>query len=119
MLTTLLNEMDGFDALNGVFILAATNKPAVLDPAIMRPGRFGTHIYLGPPNAAARREIFEMKLKGIPVEEGFQLDELVGSTEGRSGKLTSLLGAGCWICLRQLLQWGTNDVCVERLTFYS
>jgi AAA family ATPase len=86
VLTTLLNEMDGFDTLNGVFILAATNKPWVLDPAIMRPGRFGSHIYLGPPDAAARMEIFELKLRGLPVENGFQLDSLIEQTEGRSGE---------------------------------
>jgi AAA family ATPase len=87
VLTTLLNEMDGFEELKGVLVLAATNKPGVLDPAIMRPGRFGQHIFLGPPSATARREIFGISLKGIPVEEGIDFDGLASETENRSGML--------------------------------
>ena len=85
VLTTLLNEMDGFDSLKGVLVLAATNKPEVLDPAIMRPGRFDSHFYLGPPNAAARREIFSISTKGLPLEEDLDFNHLVLSTEGYSG----------------------------------
>ncbi len=86
VLTTLLTEMDGFEALSGVLVLAATNKPDLLDAAIMRPGRFGMHVYLGPPNAAARREIFAIGLKGKPVEEGLDIDKLVDISDGYSGK---------------------------------
>lgn len=85
VLTTLLNEMDGFEKLEGVFILAATNKPEVLDPAIMRAGRLGTHVYLGPPGKEARKEIFDINLRKIPTEEGLEVETLVERSEGRSG----------------------------------
>ncbi|WPH02899.1 Hypothetical protein R9X50_00576700 [Acrodontium crateriforme] len=85
VLTTLLNEMDGFEASNGVLVLAATNKPEVLDSALMRPGRFDSHVYLGPPNALARQGIFEIALRGLPVGQDVNMDELVEKTEGYSG----------------------------------
>ncbi|KAK5169510.1 AAA+-type ATPase [Saxophila tyrrhenica] len=85
VLTTLLTEMDGFETLNGVLVLAATNKPDLLDPAIMRPGRFNSHIYLGPPNAAARREIFGIKLRDVPKEDGLDMDKVVDESDGFSG----------------------------------
>ena len=85
VLTTLLNEMDGFESTKGVLVLAATNKPEALDPAIMRPGRFDSHIYLGLPDAAARKEILEITLKGVLLEENFNWDKLVTATDGYTG----------------------------------
>jgi SpoVK/Ycf46/Vps4 family AAA+-type ATPase len=58
VLTTLLNEMDGFEPLNNVFVVAATNKPAAIDPALLRPGRFDNVLYVGPPDEETRKEIF-------------------------------------------------------------
>jgi AAA family ATPase len=58
VLTTLLNEMDGFEELRNVFVVAATNKPEAIDPALMRPGRFDNVVYIGPPDLEARKEIF-------------------------------------------------------------
>jgi AAA family ATPase len=83
VLTTLLNEMDGFEPLRDVFILAATNKPWSLDPALLRPGRFDQHVYLGPPAAHARREIVKIATGGQSV--AVDLDALVRETEGYSG----------------------------------
>lgn len=84
VVTTLLNEMDGFDSLKNVFVLAATNKPEALDPAIMRPGRFDSYFYLGPPNAAARAEIFAIETKGLPIQD-VDFEKLVAATEGYTG----------------------------------
>lgn len=83
VLTTLLNEMDGFEAMKDVLVLAATNKPEVLDPALLRPGRFDEHVYVGLPTADARREILKMSLK-VPVDLT-NIDDLVTTTEGYSG----------------------------------
>lgn len=85
VLTTLLNEMDGFEAMKNVLVLAATNKPESLDPALLRPGRFDEHIYLGPPDEDARREILRLGVKGTPGHESVDLDLLVQQTEGMSG----------------------------------
>lgn len=68
VLTTLLNEMDGFEALKGVQVLAATNRPETLDAALMRPGRFDAHVYLGPPNEVARRQILEINTQMLKLE---------------------------------------------------
>ncbi|GAB7364566.1 hypothetical protein MBLNU230_g5373t1 [Neophaeotheca triangularis] len=85
VLTTLLNEMDGFEQLKHVTVLAATNKPEVLDPALMRPGRFDSHVYVGPPGSDARKEIFDICLKNLPIGEDVDLEVLVGNTGGYSG----------------------------------
>ncbi|KAG9975153.1 AAA-domain-containing protein, partial [Aureobasidium melanogenum] len=61
VLTTLLNEMDGIESLKGVLVLAATNKPEVLDPALLRPGRFDSLIYISPPSQSARKEILRIR----------------------------------------------------------
>ncbi|GIZ45833.1 hypothetical protein CKM354_000898400 [Cercospora kikuchii] len=85
VLTTLLNEMDGFDELKDVLILAATNKPESLDPALIRPGRFDSHVYLGPPNLAARQDIFRIACSGVRLSEEVKFALLAGKTEGYSG----------------------------------
>ena len=95
VLTTLLNEMDGFEELRNVFVVAATNKPQQIDPALLRPGRFDNVVYIGPPDLEARREIFKKQLdgglyvaeNGLDVETDFDID-IVGfasATEGFSG----------------------------------
>lgn len=85
VLTTLLNEMDGFETLNGVQVLAATNQPESLDPAILRPGRFDAHVYLGPPTGPARLEILKIGTKGLTLKDDVKLEELEQETEGYSG----------------------------------
>ncbi|KAJ4516457.1 AAA+-type ATPase [Exophiala dermatitidis] len=65
VLTTLLNEMDGFEELKNVLVVAATNKPMNIDPALMRPGRFDNVVYIGPPDLEARKEIFQKRLQRI------------------------------------------------------
>ncbi|KAI1210011.1 P-loop containing nucleoside triphosphate hydrolase protein [Annulohypoxylon truncatum] len=84
-LTTLLTEMDGFERIGEVFVLAATNKPELLDSALRRPGRFDELIYVPLPDAKAREAIFTAKAR----ELGFPIDvdaaELARRTEGYSG----------------------------------
>ena len=85
VLTTLLNEMDGIETLKGVLVLAATNKPEVLDPALMRPGRFDTILYIGPPNLEARKEILRIRTRKMPLADDVRLEALAAATEGYSG----------------------------------
>lgn len=84
VLTTLLNEMDGFQAMKGVLVLAATNKPEVLDPALLRPGRFDSHVFVGLPNEQARMEILHLSLDKLPMRD-VDFTRLVTDTEGYSG----------------------------------
>jgi len=84
VLTTLLNEMDGFEATQGVLVLAATNRPQALDPALLRPGRFDDLIYVGPPDLAAREAIF----RNVARKHTFlnvDIPHLAAMTEGYSG----------------------------------
>ncbi|EXJ68868.1 uncharacterized protein A1O5_07800 [Cladophialophora psammophila CBS 110553] len=88
VLTTLLNEMDGFEELRNVFVVAATNKPQNIDPALMRPGRFDNVVYIGPPDVEARKEIFHKRLEGVYESQdslGEAVQEFASSTEGFSG----------------------------------
>ncbi|KAL6244390.1 AAA+-type ATPase [Rhinocladiella similis] len=89
VLTTLLNEMDGFEELRNVFVVGATNKPENIDPALMRPGRFDNVVYVGPPDYEARKEIFQKRLSVIQYRPdqslAEDLEEFAGTTEGFSG----------------------------------
>jgi cell division protease FtsH len=84
-LNQLLVEMDGFDLRSRVIILAATNRPDVLDPALLRPGRFDRQVRLDPPDAAARRQILNLHARGKPLSRSVDFDGLVGQTSGLSG----------------------------------
>jgi AAA family ATPase len=89
VLTTLLNEMDGFEELRNVFVVAATNKPQQIDPALMRPGRFDSVVYIGPPDLEARKEILAKQLgQGLyQSKTGLDVDaaEFAEWTDGFSG----------------------------------
>lgn len=85
VLTTLLNEMDGIESLKGVLVLAATNKPEILDPALLRPGRFDSLIYVAPPNESARKEILRIRTRAVHLAPDVDIDALARETEGYSG----------------------------------
>jgi AAA family ATPase len=85
VLTTLLNEMDGIEALKGVTVLAATNRPEVLDLALLRPGRFDDLLYVAPPDLAGREEILEVRRRRMDWEEGVDVRRLAEVMEGYSG----------------------------------
>ncbi|KAI0890444.1 AAA-domain-containing protein [Annulohypoxylon maeteangense] len=84
-LTTLLTEMDGFERIGEVFVLAATNKPELLDSALRRPGRFDELIYVPLPDAKARQAIFTAKAKELEFPTDIDVAELASRTEGYSG----------------------------------
>ncbi|MFA7274921.1 MAG: ATP-dependent zinc metalloprotease FtsH [Crocinitomicaceae bacterium] len=84
-LNQLLTEMDGFGTNSGVIILAATNRADVLDSALMRAGRFDRQIYVDMPDLNERKEIFQVHLKPIKLEEGMDIDFLAKQTPGFSG----------------------------------
>jgi cell division protease FtsH len=84
-LNQLLVEMDGFDPNAGVILIAATNRPDVLDPAILRPGRFDRRVVVDNPDANGRRAILGVHTKGKPLSEDVSLDSLARRTPGFSG----------------------------------
>ncbi|MBI1882896.1 MAG: CDC48 family AAA ATPase [Chlamydiae bacterium] len=84
-LSQFLTELDGTEELRGVIILGATNRVDLIDPALIRPGRFDHIIMLGPPDLKAREGIFQIHLKGTPVEKKVDKEALARETEGASG----------------------------------
>lgn len=84
-LNQLLTEMDGFSTNSGVIVLAATNRADMLDPALLRPGRFDRHIYLELPNMKEREEIFTVHLRPLVLDESIDVHFLASQTPGFSG----------------------------------
>jgi len=100
----LLTEMDGIEDLKGVVVIAATNRPDILDPALLRPGRFDRLIYVPLPDARAREEIFKIHLRGKPLGEDVGLQKLVNLTEGYTGAdIAALCNTAAMIALRDFL----------------
>jgi len=84
-LNQLLVEMDGFESNEGVILIAATNRPDVLDPALLRPGRFDRRVVVPRPDVKGREEILKVHTRKIPLAEGVALDVLARGTPGFSG----------------------------------
>ncbi|MBH1988961.1 MAG: ATP-dependent zinc metalloprotease FtsH [Myxococcaceae bacterium] len=84
-LNQLLVEMDGFESNEGVIIIAATNRPDVLDPAILRPGRFDRRVVVPRPDLLGREAIFKVHTKKVPLELDVNIEVLARSTPGMSG----------------------------------
>jgi cell division protease FtsH len=84
-LNQILVEMDGFDTNTNVIVIAATNRPDVLDPALLRPGRFDRQVVLPQPDINGRRSILEVHAKGKPLDKSVRLDTLARQTPGFSG----------------------------------
>ena len=84
-LNQLLVEMDGFDTTEGVILVAATNRPDVLDPALLRPGRFDRQVVVSRPDIRGRFEILKVHTKKVPVDENVNLEKIARGTPGFSG----------------------------------
>jgi transitional endoplasmic reticulum ATPase len=85
VLAQFLAELDGVEELKGVLVLGATNRPDMIDPAVLRPGRFDTVIDIPLPDGRSRREIFGIHLRGKPLASGIDVGKLAARTEGLSG----------------------------------
>nr|XP_056711011.1 ribosome biogenesis protein SPATA5 [Euleptes europaea] len=105
VLAQLLTEMDGIEQLKDVTILAATNRPDMIDKALMRPGRIDRIIYVPLPDAATRREIFKLHFCKMPISDEIQLDELVQQTEKYSGaEITAVCREAALLALQEDIQ---------------
>src|SRR5207248_368541 len=85
VIAQLLTEMDGIEGREGVIVLAATNRPELIDPALLRPGRFDLVVELAYPNEIERRAIFAVHTRGRPLAPDITMEELARLTPGRSG----------------------------------
>jgi cell division protease FtsH len=103
-LNQLLVEMDGFDPRSGVILIAATNRPDILDPALLRPGRFDRQIVVDRPDIAGRKAILEVHAKGKPLAEGINLEVLAKRTPGFTGAdLANLMNEAALLSARRNL----------------
>jgi cell division protease FtsH len=84
-LNQLLVEMDGFEGNDGVIVIAATNRPDVLDPALLRPGRFDRQVVVGLPDIRGREQILKVHMRKVPISEGVDAGVLARATPGFSG----------------------------------
>jgi transitional endoplasmic reticulum ATPase len=81
VVNTILAEMDGLEELHNVVVIGASNRPSLIDPALLRPGRFDELIYVGPPDAGGRQRILEIHTSGMPLAKDVKLDGLAQRTE--------------------------------------
>jgi transitional endoplasmic reticulum ATPase len=81
----LLTELDGIETMKNVVVIAATNRPEIVDPALIRSGRFDRLVFVGPPNRAGRTEIFKIHLKNIPLTDDVNKEELADLTDNYVG----------------------------------
>ena len=101
-LNQLLNEMDGFDAAEGVVLLAATNRPEILDPALTRPGRFDRQVQVELPDKQGREDILKVHAKNIKREDNIDYEEIARRTAGTSGAdLANIINEGALRAVRE------------------
>jgi cell division protease FtsH len=106
-LNQLLSEMDGFDPHTGIIIVAATNRPDILDPALLRPGRFDRRIVVGLPDTKEREEILKLHAKGKPFATEVDLNAIAQQTAGFTGAdLENLLNEATLLTVRK----GTDQI---------
>ncbi|BCU67231.1 ATPase AAA [Sulfolobales archaeon HS-7] len=98
----LLSEMDGIVPLNKVVVIAATNRPDIIDPALLRPGRFDRLVYVPPPDRSARLEILKVHTRKVPLDNSVNLETIAEKTEGYTGAdLEALVREAVMTALRE------------------
>ena len=116
-LNQLLVEMDGFGVNEGIIMIAATNRPDMLDPALLRPGRFDRQIVVGAPDVKGREEILKVHTKKKPLEESVKLDVLAKRTPGFSGAdLENLANEAALLAVRKDRKQISMDEMEEAIT---
>ena len=102
-LNQILTEMDGFSGHEGVVVLAATNRPDVLDPALIRPGRFDRQIIIHPPDHKGRVEILKVHTRKVPLAKDVNLEQVAASTTGMTGAdLANLVNEAALLAARRI-----------------
>ncbi|MHA2100763.1 MAG: CDC48 family AAA ATPase [Candidatus Kariarchaeaceae archaeon] len=110
VVSQLLTEIDGLVELKGVFILAATNRPDIIDPALRRPGRFDKIIEVGMPDAISRKEIFEAHLKGLRLAAGIDTMDLANQTNGYTGaEIAAIIDEARMLAIQEFVEISLDD----------
>lgn len=109
-LNQLLSEMDGFDTKTGVIIMGATNRPEILDPALLRPGRFDRHVLVDRPDIKGREEILAVHIKGVKIDKDVDLKVVAARTPGFVGAdLANLVNEAALLAARKNKQSVTME----------
>jgi cell division protease FtsH len=118
-LNQILSEMDGFEQDTSVIIIAATNRPDILDPALLRPGRFDRQVTIGLPTQSERKEILGVHVRNKPIADDVSLERLAESTPMFSGAdLENLTNEAALVAARtgkQLISWGDFNEALDRI----
>src|SRR5919112_1561565 len=102
LISQLLTELDGLEILTNVVVIAATNRPDIIDPALLRPGRFDRLLYVPPPDRDSRLQIIRIHTKKKPLAEGINVEQLADHTDGYTGAdIASLSSAAVMLALRE------------------
>ncbi len=111
-LNQLLVEMDGFEMKDNIILIAATNRPDILDPALLRPGRFDRQVVVDRPDRKGRKHILEVHTRGKPLAKAIDLDTLAGQTPGFTGAdLANLINEAALLTARQ----GHREISMQEL----
>lgn len=117
VVSQILTELDGLEELRNVVVIAATNRPDILDPGLLRPGRIDRLIYVPPPDLEARKEILQIHTKGKPLAEDVDLDEIAEKTEGYTGAdLAAICQTAAMLAIRDYVsKYGDPEKAKEHL----
>jgi transitional endoplasmic reticulum ATPase len=107
VVSQILTEMDGIEELHGIVVIAATNRPDIIDTALLRPGRFDKLIYIPLPDEKARKQIFEVHTSGKPLSADISLDRLAEITENYTGAdIAAVCNEAAMLCIREAVEAG-------------
>ena len=108
VISQMLTEMDGLEALNNVVVIAATNRPDIMDPALLRPGRFDKSIFIGPPDKESREKIFKIHTANKPLDTDVDIGALAEKTDGCTGAdISAICNEAVMNAVRKLVKSGT------------
>jgi len=105
VISQLLTELDGLEILTNVLVIGATNRPDIIDAALLRPGRFDRLLYVPPPDYDSRIKIIEIHVKKKPLAEDFKIEEMAANTDGYTGAdIASVTSAAVMLALREHIE---------------
>lgn len=115
VVSQILTELDGLEELRDVTIIGATNRPDMIDPSLLRPGRFDKLLYIPVPDLESRKEIFKIHLGGRPLAEDVSTDELANKTEGYSGAdIQAVCDSATMVAIRRYLDAHPNAEAAQK-----
>jgi transitional endoplasmic reticulum ATPase len=107
VISQFLTEIDGLEELNDVTVIAASNRPDIIDPALLRPGRFDRSVYVPPPDQKARLQIFKIHTQGKPLADDVDLDVLVSEAENYTGAdIAAVCNEAVMLAIREYVSSG-------------